>query len=76
MRRTALLLVMTVATLALCACQFLGGTAVGAAGTGAAYEYQHKRALERLEERFARGEIDRDEYLRRKREIEKGSLVY
>lgn len=31
--------------LVLCGCQFLGGAAVGAAGTGAAYEYQHKQAL-------------------------------
>jgi len=50
--------------------------AVGAGVTGGAYEYQNKEALERLEEKYEAGEISKEEYLRRKREIEEGSAVY
>ena len=50
--------------------------AVGAGATGGAYEYQNKQALERLEEQYEAGEISKEEYLRRKREIEEGSAVY
>ncbi|NNL68180.1 MAG: hypothetical protein HKP30_18160 [Myxococcales bacterium] len=53
-----------------------GGVAVGAGGAGAAYEYQNRKALEEIEEEFADGEIDREEYLKRKREIEKRSVIY
>jgi hypothetical protein len=52
------------------------GAAIGAAGAGAAYEYQNKRQLERLDDDFERGRISRDEYERRRREIDKGSLLY
>lgn len=57
-------------------CAFLGGVAVGAAGTGTAYEVQHKQALDRLDQDFADGRISREEYLERKREIEDSSAVY
>jgi hypothetical protein len=57
-------------------CAFLGGVAVGAAGTGTAYEVKNKQALDRLDQDFADGRISREEYLRRKREIEEGSAVY
>ena len=53
-------------------CFFLLGA--GAAGGG--YEYVNKRKLEELDEKLERGEISREEYLRRKKEIEKGSAVY
>ena len=56
--------------------RFFGGAAVGAGGTGAAYEYQNKKALEELEEEFKKGKIDKDEYLRRKKDIEGRSLIY
>lgn len=56
----------------------LGGCAatVGAGAAGAAYEYQNQQALEELEKRFEQGEISKEEYLRRKKEIEGGSVVY
>jgi hypothetical protein len=57
-------------------CAFLGGAAVGDAGTSTAYEVQNHEALEDLDEEFGEGRIGRDEYLRRKREIEDGSVVY
>ncbi len=54
----------------------VGGAAVGAGAAGAAYEYQNKRALKSLEDDWQAGRISKDEYLRRKKEIEKRSLVY
>lgn len=54
----------------------LGGAAIGAAGVGAAYEYQNKRQMDRLNEDFQAGRISRDEYDRRKRDIESGSIIY
>jgi hypothetical protein len=59
-----------------CSRDFLGGAAVGAGGAGAGYEYQNKKALDQLEDDFKAGRIDKDEYLRRKKEIEDKSLVY
>ncbi len=67
--------------LALCAlfgplgCQFLGGAAVGAGATGAAYEIQNKRALDELERDYAAGGISREDYLERKHDIEKRSVI-
>jgi len=76
-RRIALqILCLALGAASLAGCEFLGGAAVGAAGTGAAYEYEHKQALDRLDRQFDQGEISREEYLARKKEIERGSLVY
>jgi hypothetical protein len=57
-------------------CAFLGGAAVGAAGTGAAYEYSSKRQLDRLEEDYKAGRITREEYLSRRKQIDEGSILY
>lgn len=59
-----------------CSRGFVGGTAVGAGGVGAAYEYQNKKALDDLEEDFKKGRISQEEYLRHKKEIQKRSLIY
>ncbi|HKL48620.1 MAG TPA: hypothetical protein VJ882_03100 [Desulfuromonadales bacterium] len=69
-------LILTMALFAGCSREFVGGAAVGAGGAGAAYEYQNKEALEQLEEDFEEGRIDKEEYLRRKKEIEEQSVVY
>ena len=60
---------------ALSACstkQVVAGAAVG----GAAYEYSNKRAMDDLKEDYDKGKITREEYDRRKKEIEKRSVVY
>ena len=41
----------------------------GAGGGSGGQQREHKTALEILEERYARGEIDDDEFQRRKREL-------
>ncbi len=59
-----------------CSRDFVGGAAVGAVGAGAAYEYRTKKQLDRLDRDFEAGRISRQEYLKRKKEIEAGSLIY
>jgi hypothetical protein len=70
-----MVLVMLVA-LAQSGCMFLGGAALGAAGTGAAYEINAHQQLERLEADYKAERISRAEYESRKKQIESGSLVY
>lgn len=59
-----------------CSRSFLGGAAVGAAGAGAAYEYNKKKQMDQLEEDFEKDKIDKEEYQKRKKEIEEGSIIY
>jgi len=66
------------ATLGAAACSpaFWGGTATGALATGAGYELQARRQMERLEDDLEKGRIDRRTYEERKQQIERGSLIY
>ena len=48
MKKT-LFVLLTLVSFAQWGCAFLGGAAVGAAGTGAAYEYSNKRQMDKLE---------------------------
>jgi hypothetical protein len=57
-------------------CAFLGGAAVGALGTGAAYEYSAHSQMDRLEADYKAERISRSEYEARKSQIEKGSILY
>jgi len=57
-------------------CMFLGGAAVGAAGTGAAYEYNAHEQMEKLEADYKAEKISRAEYEARKKQIEAGSILY
>ena len=70
------LLVILLGVFASSGCQFLGGAATGALATGAGYEIQAKRQMDRLEDDFKGGRISREEYESRKRQIESGSIVY
>jgi hypothetical protein len=57
-------------------CAFLGGAAVGALGTGAAYEVHNKSQMDRLEDDYRNERISRREYEARKKQIEAGSVIY
>jgi hypothetical protein len=57
-------------------CAFLGGAAVGALGTSAAYEINAHSKMEQVESDYKGERISRAEYLSRKSQIEKGSVVY
>ncbi|MDW7773878.1 MAG: hypothetical protein SCH71_13405 [Desulfobulbaceae bacterium] len=59
-----------------CSKEGLGGAAAGALGTGAAYEYQAKRQMDKLEDDYNAGRIDKEEYERRKDQIGRGSIIY
>jgi uncharacterized membrane protein len=48
----------------------------GAGGAAAGYEVSNKRAMDELKSQRDAGEITEEEYERRKREIEKRSVVY
>ena len=57
-------------------CEFLGGAAVGGLATGAGYELNARRQVDRLDEDLRHERISRREYEARRRQIERGSVVY
>ena len=57
-------------------CAFLGGAATGAIATGAGYEIQAKRQMDKLEDDLKHERITRNEYETRKKQIEAGSIIY
>jgi osmotically-inducible protein OsmY len=57
-------------------CAFLGGAAVGAVGTSAAYEINAHSQMSKLEDDYKAERISRREYDSRKSQIEKGSIIY
>ena len=63
-------------SLALGGCEFVAGTATGALATGAGYEINAKRQMDRLEEDYRRERISRREYEARRSQIERGSIIY
>jgi hypothetical protein len=63
-------------SLALAGCQFAAGAATGALATGAGYEINAKRQMDRLEDDYRRERISRREYEKRRSQIERGSIIY
>jgi outer membrane murein-binding lipoprotein Lpp len=57
-------------------CAFLGGAAIGALGTSAGYEINAKSKMDQLEDDYKAERISRAEYLSRKAQLEKGSIIY
>ena len=74
-RLLATILLSGLITMALGACTTREVATVAAVG-GAAYEYSNKRAMDQLKEDRNAGRISEEEYERRKKEIEKRSVVY
>jgi hypothetical protein len=74
--RKVLILIAIVLALGQGGCAFLGGAAVGAVATGAGYEIQAKRQMDRLEDDYKNERISRKEYESRKKQIESGSILY
>jgi hypothetical protein len=71
-----LAVVILLAALTQSGCQFLGGAATGALATGAGYEIQAKRQMDKLDDDYKSRRISREEYESRKRQIESGSIIY
>jgi hypothetical protein len=63
-------------SLAMTGCEFAAGAATGALATGAGYEINSKRQMDRLEDDYRRERISRREYERRREQIERGSIIY
>ena len=57
-------------------CEFVAGAATGALATGAGYEINANRQLDRVEDDYRRERISRREYQQRKQQIERGSIIY
>lgn len=53
-----------------------GNVALGAGAAGGAYEYSNKRQIDNLDKDLKEGKISQAEYDRRRKEIEKRSVVY
>lgn len=53
-----------------------GNVAVGAGAAGAAYEYSNKRQIDNLDQDLQQGRISKEEYDRRRKDIEGRSAVY
>ena len=74
MKNLAILLLL--GGLGLAGCEFVAGAATGALATGAGYEINAKRQMDRLDDDYRRERISRREYERRRSQIERGSIVY
>lgn len=71
-----LILTLTAIALAGCSPAFWGGAATGVLATGAGYEVQSKRQMDKLEDDLKNERISRREYEQRKKQIEAGSIIY
>jgi len=60
MRAMAILLLL--GSVAITGCEFAAGAATGALATGAGYEYNSKRQMDRLEDDYRNERISRSEY--------------
>ena len=70
------LVLMTLLMFGQAGCEFIGGALVGAGATGAGYEYNSYRQMQQLEDDYKNEKISREEYEKRKQQIEAGSIVY
>ena len=59
-----------------CSGAFWGGAASGTAAAGAGYELRARQQMEKIEDQYKRGEIDKREYEIRKDQIQQGSIAY
>ena len=79
-RSTWAVMVCMAVTAAGCSSEGMGsgllGAATGAGATGAGYEINAKRQLDRLNRDLETGKITEQEYQIRKDQIQRGSLVY
>jgi hypothetical protein len=71
-----LLALLLLGSVALGGCEFAAGAATGALATGAGYEINAKRQMDRIEDDYRRERISRREYERRRNQIERGSIIY
>jgi hypothetical protein len=68
--------ILLLGSLGLGGCEFAAGAATGVLATGAGYEINAKRQMDRLEDDYRSERMSRREYERRKDQIERGSILY
>jgi hypothetical protein len=68
--------ILLLGSLGLGGCEFAAGAATGVLATGAGYEINAKRQMDRLEDDYRSERISRREYERRKDQLERGSILY
>ena len=71
-----LVILLLLGSLGLPGCEFVAGAATGALATGAGYEINAKRQMDRLDDDYRGERISRREYERRRGQIERGSIIY
>ena len=71
-----LVILLLLGSLGLVGCEFVAGAATGALATGAGYEINAKRQMDRLDDDYRGERISRREYERRRGQIERGSIIY
>ena len=71
-----LILLLLLGSLSLAGCEFVAGAATGALATGAGYEINAKRQMDRLDDDYRHERISRRDYERRRNQIERGSIMY
>jgi hypothetical protein len=71
-----LVILLLLGSLGLAGCEFVAGAATGALATGAGYEINAKRQMDRLDDDYRSERISRREYERRRGQIERGSIIY
>ena len=71
-----LILLLLLGSLGLAGCEFVAGAATGALATGAGYEINAKRQMDRLNDDYRHERISRRDYEHRRNQIERGSIVY
>ena len=71
-----LVILLLLGSLGLAGCEFVAGAATGALATGAGYEINAKRQMDRLDDDYRHERISRRDYERRRNQIERGSIVY
>jgi hypothetical protein len=71
-----LVMLLLLGSLGLAGCEFVAGAATGALATGAGYEINAKRQMDRLDDDYRGERISRREYERRRGQIERGSIIY
>lgn len=74
MRNLAILLLL--GSLGMAGCEFVAGAATGALATGAGYEINAKRQMDRLDDDYRSERMSRREYERRRSQVERGSVIY
>lgn len=70
-----ILVILTALAISGCNPSFWGGTGAGAVGTGAGYEFNAKRQIDRLDKDLAAGKITQQEHDIRADQVKRDSLL-